>query len=50
VVLRDGAAAAPITSERYRQMTEEQKKTKPEPHPVLPDVEPPVLPPFPGDQ
>jgi hypothetical protein len=29
-------------------MTEEQKKTKPEPHSVLPDVTPPVLPPQPG--
>jgi general secretion pathway protein D len=44
VVLRDSGGAAPITGERYRQMIEEQKKTKPEPHPVLPDVEPPVLP------
>jgi general secretion pathway protein D len=50
VVLRDSAAAGPITAERYRQMIEEQKKTKPEPHPVLPDVTPPVLPAQPGDQ
>ena len=47
VVLRESEAGAPITAERYRQMIEEQKKTKPEPHPVLPEVEPPVLP---GDQ
>ncbi len=50
VVVRESAAYGPITSERYRDMLEEQKKTKPEPHPVLPDVEPPLLPPLPGDQ
>lgn len=50
VVLREAEAAAPITAERYRQMQEEQKKTKPEPHPVLPQVEPPVLPALPSDQ
>ena len=50
VVLRESAAAGPITAERYRQMLEEQKKTKPEPHPVLPDVEPPLLPALPSDQ
>ncbi|HKY90268.1 MAG TPA: type II secretion system secretin GspD, partial [Nevskiaceae bacterium] len=50
VVLRESAAAGPITSERYRQMIEEQKKTKPEPHPVLPEVTPPVLPAQPADQ
>jgi general secretion pathway protein D len=50
VVLRESAAAGPITTDRYRHMTEEQKKTKPEPHPVLPDVEPPVLPELTEDQ
>jgi general secretion pathway protein D len=47
LVVRDAAGYAPITSERYRQSQEVQRATKPEPHPVLPDVEPPVLP---GDQ
>jgi general secretion pathway protein D len=47
IVVRDAAAYGPITSERYRQSQEAQRATKPEPHPVLPDVEPPVLP---GDQ
>ena len=50
VVLREGAAAAPITAERYRQMLEEQKETTPEPHPMLPEVEPPLLPELPSDQ
>jgi general secretion pathway protein D len=47
IVVRDAAAYGPITSERYRQSQEAQRATKPEPHPVRPDVEPPVLP---GDQ
>jgi general secretion pathway protein D len=50
VVLRDGAAATPIAAERYRRTIEEQKKAKPAPHPVLPEVESPVLPPLPGDE
>jgi general secretion pathway protein D len=44
IVLREGAAAATFTSERYRQMQAEQEGTRPAPHPVLPDLEPPVLP------
>ncbi|HWA37962.1 MAG TPA: type II secretion system secretin GspD [Burkholderiales bacterium] len=44
IVLREGAAAAAFTSERYRQMQTEQEATRAEPHPVLPDMEPPVLP------
>jgi len=44
IVVRDAAAYGPLTSERYGQSQEAQKQTKPEPHPVLPDVEPPVLP------
>jgi len=50
VVLRDVAGMEPVTSERYRQTIEEQKKTEPAPHPVLPDIGTPVLPPLPHDQ
>jgi general secretion pathway protein D len=44
VVLRDSAAPGSITSERYRQMIEEQKRSRPSQSPVLPNPEPPVLP------
>jgi general secretion pathway protein D len=44
VVLRDGAAPGAITTERYRQMIEEQKRSRPPQSPVLPNPEPPVLP------
>ena len=44
IVVRDAAGYGPITSERYGQSQEAQKQTKPEPHPVLPDIEPPLLP------
>jgi general secretion pathway protein D len=44
IVVRDAAGYGAITSERYGQSQEAQRQTKPEPHPVLPDVEPPVLP------
>ena len=44
VVLRDATGNGPLTSERYRQMQLEQEKTRPEPHPVLPDLEVPILP------
>jgi general secretion pathway protein D len=50
VVLRDVAGMESITSEQYRQTIEEQKKTEPAPHPVLPDIGTPVLPPLPHDQ
>ena len=44
VVLRDAAAPGAITTERYRQMMEEQKRSRPPQSPVLPNPEPPVLP------
>ena len=44
VVLRDAAAPGAITTERYRQMLEEQKRSRPPQNPVLPELEPPVLP------
>ena len=37
-------------AERRQKMIEEQKKAKPAPHAVLPEVESPVLPPLPGDE
>lgn len=51
LVMRDAAAPASVTSQRQRQMSEEQRLTQPPPHPVLPDLETPVLPEFsPADQ
>jgi general secretion pathway protein D len=47
VVVRESAAYGPVTSERYQQMLEEQAKTRPAPHPVLPDIEVPMLPALP---
>ena len=44
LVMRDSAAPGSVTSERYRQMLEEQEKTQPPQHPVLPDIEAPLLP------
>jgi general secretion pathway protein D len=44
VVLRDAAAPGAITTERYRQMMEEQKRSRPPQSPVLPNPEPPALP------
>ena len=44
VVLRDAAGPGAITTERYRQMMEEQKRSRPPQSPVLPNPEPPVLP------
>jgi general secretion pathway protein D len=51
LVMRDAAAPGSVTSERYRQMIEEQNRAQPPQHPVLPDLETPVLPEFsPADQ
>jgi general secretion pathway protein D len=51
LVMRDAAAPGAVTSDRYRQMIEEQGKAQPPQHPVLPDLETPVLPEFsPADQ
>ena len=44
VVLRDAAAPGSITTERYRQMLEEQQRSRPAQSPVLPNPEPPLLP------
>jgi len=49
VVLRDGLSYGGLTAERYRQMLGEQKASKPEPHPVLPEYPAPELPPLQGD-
>jgi general secretion pathway protein D len=44
-VLRDGARARSLTEGRYDYIMGEQYKAKPAPHPVLPEMEAPVLPP-----
>ncbi len=49
LVVREGAGYGAITAERYRQMREEQEKSQPAPHPVLPDIEAPRLPPQPEE-
>jgi general secretion pathway protein D len=44
VVMREAASPRELTSQRYRQMLEEQNATQPPTHPVLPDVQTPRLP------
>ncbi len=44
VVLRDGVAHSNASAERYRQMIEEQRGTKPPPNPILPEYPAPELP------
>jgi general secretion pathway protein D len=46
VVLRDSIAYGGLTAERYKQMLGEQEKSKPAPHPVLPDYPAPQMPPL----
>ena len=46
LVLRDGNAYRGPTAERYRQLLGEQEKAQTAPHPLLPDVEGPRLPPL----
>jgi general secretion pathway protein D len=44
LVMRESAAYGSVTSDRYRQMLDEQEKSQIPPHPVLPDIEVPRLP------
>jgi len=44
LVMRDSASPGSVTSERYRQMLEEQERSQMPPHPVLPQIESPRLP------
>jgi general secretion pathway protein D len=46
VVMRESAAYGGVTSERYRQLLGEQPKVDPAPHPVLPEIIGPRLPPL----
>jgi len=48
VVLRDAVTFSRMSAERYRNMLEEQKASKPPANPVLPEYPPPELPPL-GD-
>lgn len=45
LVVRDAAGYGAVTEERYRQMREAQDKSQQPPHPVLPDIQVPRLPP-----
>jgi general secretion pathway protein D len=45
LVMRERSSYGPVTSERYRQMIEEQNKAHIPPSVVLPDIETPTLPP-----
>ena len=47
VVVRDAQGYGALTSQRYRQMQAEQENAQPAPHPVLPPIEGPRLPPEP---
>lgn len=47
LVLRDSTAYGGVTTERYRQLLGEQEKSQPAPHPVLPEIQGPRLPPLP---
>jgi general secretion pathway protein D len=48
VVLRDAVTFSKMSADRYRDMLEEQKASKPPANPVLPEYPPPELPPL-GD-
>ena len=50
LVMRERSTYAPVTSERYRQMLEEQGKAHIPPSVVLPDIETPTLPPAYGPE
>ena len=45
LVMRERSTYGPVTSERYRQMLEEQEKARIPPSVILPNIETPVLPP-----
>ncbi|HVB83368.1 MAG TPA: hypothetical protein VND63_00665, partial [Rhodanobacteraceae bacterium] len=46
-IVRDAQAANPLTSERYNYILGVEKKSKPAPDGILPNVKSPVLPPRP---
>jgi general secretion pathway protein D len=48
LVMKERSTYAPVTSERYRQMLEEQGKARIPPSIVLPDIITPMLPPEDG--
>lgn len=50
LVMRERSTYGPVTSERYRQMLEEQDKARIPPSVVLPDIETPRLPPEEGTE
>jgi general secretion pathway protein D len=50
LVMRERSNYGPVTSERYRQMLEEQGKARIPPSIVLPDIETPMLPPAYGPE
>jgi general secretion pathway protein D len=50
LVMRERSSYGPVTSERYRQMIEEQNKSHIPPSVVLPDIETPTLPPAYGPE
>jgi general secretion pathway protein D len=50
LVMRERSTYGPVTSERYRQMLEEQNKAHIPPSLVLPDIETPTLPPAYGPE
>jgi general secretion pathway protein D len=50
LVMRERSTYGPVTSERYRQMLEEQNKARIPPSVVLPDIETPTLPPAYGPE
>ena len=44
-IVRDEADARSLTVDRYDSMRRLEEVTAPAPHPVLPDIQPPVAPP-----
>ncbi|MEO7560413.1 MAG: hypothetical protein ABIT23_09190, partial [Nitrosospira sp.] len=46
-LIRDGENAEPLTNTQYDRVLSDQNKAKPKPHPILPDLESPSLPPRP---
>jgi general secretion pathway protein D len=50
LVMREKSTYGPVTSERYRQMIEEQNKARLPPSVVLPNIETPTLPPAYGPE
>jgi len=50
LVMRESSTYGPVTSERYRQMIDEQNKARIPPSVILPNIETPVLPPAYGPE